>query len=801
MYYRLNNRSRKSAGKNIFLRIFAWVFWATLVLVVMVGITGLLIYQHYTKDLPSVDKLRKYEPPTVSYVYDRDGNIVAEFFKQKRIVVPIEKIPKTLIQAFIAAEDAHFYEHPGIDLMGVARAMIKNIQAGSIVQGGSTITQQVTKSLLLTPERSWSRKFREAILAYRIDNELTKEEILYLYLNQIYLGHGAYGVEAAAQNYFGKHVWELNLPECALLAGLPSAPSRYSPCAHPRKALARRSYVLRRMQELGFVSQEEAREANQVPIDIVNCSDNLSPRLNYFTEEVRRTLLEKFGEDVLYNQGLKIYTTLDSRLQREAERAIDKGLRELDKRQGYCGPEDHMVVYEIEKFLSRLKEIQTPEMLKEGKIVKAIVLGIDQRKKIYRLSIGSWEAELPYSAVKWALLAKPYDFCKWRPPARFPDKLFKKGDVILVKLGTRVSDTKKKCSVWTVSLEQDPVVQGALVCMENETGYVRALVGGRSFAKSQFNRATQALRQPGSAFKPIIYSAALDNGFNPLSVIVDAPIGFPDPSLKGYWKPQNYGKRFYGPTYFREALIHSRNIVTIKILISIGVNKAIEYARNLGITAPLTPTLSLALGASGVSLMEMTSAYSAFANLGQRVKPIMITKVMDRHGEVLFERTPSKEYALSPETAFVINHLLQEVVLYGTGQRVKALNRPAAGKTGTSNNLRDAWFIGYTPKLLTGVWVGFDNERYSLGRKETGAKAASPIWLYFMKEALRDQPINFFPPPPPGVVLLRINPETGTLAGPEDTNVIVEAFKADNLPKPKEQEPEDEQNFFKADVQ
>ncbi len=801
MYYRRNNRLPKPAERSWVSRMILWAFCGTLMLLIGGVLTGFLVYQHYTKDLPSMGKLKKYEPPTVSYVYDKDGNVVAEFFKQKRIVVPIGKIPKTLIRAFIAAEDAHFYEHPGIDLIGVARAMIRNIQAGTIVQGGSTITQQVAKSLLLTPERSWSRKFREAILAYRIDNKLTKDEILYLYLNQIYLGHGAYGVEAAAQSYFGKHVWELNLPECALLAGLPSAPSRYSPCAHPNKALARRKYVLRRMKELGFITEEEAKTATQSPLDIVTCKSDLSPPLNYFTEEIRRKLLDKFGEDVLYNQGLKVYTTLDSRLQRQAEKAVDKGLRELDKRQGYCGPLKHVDRAALGTFIKDLASKQDVETLKMGQIVKAIVLGRNDRKKFYILSLGSSKARLPYSEAKWATRAKAYDFCHWKPPAGGPGRLFRKGDVILVELKERKSDSGKDSFIWLVSLEQDPVVQGALVCMENETGYVRALVGGSSFTRSQFNRATQALRQPGSAFKPIIYSAALDNGYNPLSVIVDAPIGFPDPSLKGYWKPHNYGKKFYGPTFFREALIHSRNIVTIKLLISIGVDTAIEYARRLGITAPLTHTLSLALGASGVSLMEMTDAYSVFANLGERVNPIMITKIMDRHGKIIYEKKPEREYALSPDTAFIISHLLQEVVLYGTGQRVKGLNRPAAGKTGTSNNLRDAWFIGYTPKLLTGVWVGFDNERYSLGRKETGAKAASPIWLYFMKEALRDQPVNFFPPPPPGVVLLRINPETGTVAGPEDQNVIVEAFKASNLPRPGEKDNEDEQGFFKADIQ
>ena len=799
MFYRRNHRPTKPSRKNLVSRIIFWGTCGILGSIIVGAAAGLLIYQHYTKDLPGIDKLRRYEPPTVSYVFDRDGNVVAEFFKQKRIVVPVDKIPPTLIRAFIAAEDAHFYEHPGIDLMGVARALVKNIQAGTIVQGGSTITQQVAKSLLLSPERSWSRKFKEAILAYRIDNRLSKDEILYLYLNQIYLGHGAYGVEAAAQNYFGKHVWELTLPECALLAGLPSAPSRYSPCAHPDKALARRSYVLRRMTELGFITRQEAAAANRAPLEIAKCRGGSSPPLNYFTEEIRRKLLEKFGENVLYTGGLKVYTTMDGRLQKEAEKAVRKGLRELDKRQGYCGPLEHLDKREIKKYTARLEKMYPRDSLATGRIIKAVVLSRDDKRKAYELSLGSCKGRLPYKAARWATHPKAYDFCRWQPPSANPARVLKRGDVILVGLVSPCNPGDKDC--WKVTLEQEPYVQGALVCMENETGYVRALVGGSSFLKSQFNRAIQALRQPGSAFKPIIYSAALDNGYNPLSVIVDAPIGFPDPSLKGYWKPHNYGKKFYGPTYFREALIHSRNIVTIKILISIGVDTAIEYARRLGITAPLTHTLSLALGASGVSLMEMTGAYSAFANLGERVKPVMITRIEDRHGRIIYENYPSKQFALSPDTAYIISHLLQEVVLYGTGQRVKALNRPAAGKTGTSNNLRDAWFIGYTPKLLTGVWVGFDDEKYSLGRKETGAKAASPIWLYFMKEALKDQPVEFFPPPPPGVVLLRIDPDTGTIAGPEDKNVIVEAFKENNLPSPAKQESEDEQGFFKADIQ
>lgn len=702
-----------------------------LVLGALALLAGAAAYFQLERSLPSIQSLRDYRPSIVSTMYAGDGTVIGEFAAERRYVRPLEEFPRYVILAFLAAEDANFYEHKGLDFGSIVRAMIKNIEAGGIVQGGSTITQQVVKTLLLSPERTWVRKLKEAILAYRIDRSMTKDEILYLYLNQIYLGAGAYGVEAAAQTYFGVGAHDLSLAQAALLAGLPKAPSRYSPFQNIEKALERQHYVLDRMVEVGFLSQEEALRARQEPLHLLESPEGTTYPLNSFTEEVRRLMEQKYGARMLYREGLSIHTTLDVHAQRLAERAVLEGLRGLDKRHGYRGPHGHMEDAQTADFSQALaKKYASPS---PGDVVEAVVINCEGQERRCRVDLGAKRtAVLNLKTAPWAAgyFASRRHF-------------FSKGDLVWVRVEAQGSDT----TPWVVSLEQEPQAEGALLAMNPQTGRVLCMVGGKDFSKSQFNRATQAYRQPGSAFKPIIYATALEKGYTEASVLIDSPIIKEDPSLVGSWKPANYDNAFWGPITLRDALIHSRNVVAIKLLESVGIQEVHEMARRLGIRSPLTPTLSLALGASGVSLWELVSAYSAFAAQGLRVEPYMVEAVYDRNGRLLEKHQVRQERALSPQTAYILTDILQGVIREGTGRSVRSINRPASGKTGTTNELKDAWFVGYTPDLLTGVWVGHDDHRLSLGPKETGGRAAAPIWLSFMREYLRESPVENFPVP------------------------------------------------------
>ncbi|MCX7816070.1 MAG: PBP1A family penicillin-binding protein [Syntrophales bacterium] len=594
---------------------------------------GVFIYLIFS-DLPTVATLKDYRPSVATRVYADNNELIHEFYLENRKVIHISQIPKVVIYAFVAAEDNRFFEHRGVDLLSILRAFVKNLSAGRIVQGGSTITQQVARSLFLTPERSYFRKLKEVILAYKIDRYLTKEEILNLYLNQIYLGHGTYGVEAAAQGYFGKSARDLTLPEAALLAGLPKAPSAYSPYTNFEKAKQRQAYVLERMFEDGYITKEEKDRALATPLRFrsLRPKEKIAP---YFIEYVRQYLLERYGADAVYRDGLEVYTTLNIQMQKIAQEAVERGLRELEDRQKY----------------------------------------------------------------------------------------------------------------------ERGVVQGALVAMDVKTGAIKAMVGGRDFSKSEFNRAVQARRQPGSAFKPLIYTAAFDKGLTPLTTFMDEPLQFPDPSRPGgVWQPRNFDGKFLGPTTLHSALVHSRNIITIKVLQAIGLDYAAAYAANMGITSPLVRNLSLALGSSEVTLLELVRAYGVLANQGRRVVPYGIAKVMDRTGNVLEEHQVVQEQVIDARIAYITTCILQDVIRSGTGWRVRAIARPVAGKTGTTNDMRDAWFIGYTPNVVAGVWVGFDQER-SLGSQEVGGRAAAPIWLYFMEKALKGIAPDSFPVPE-GVVFV-----------------------------------------------
>ena len=729
------------------------------------GIAVFALYLQIDQSLPSVEALKNYHPPLVTSVYSADGELIGEFFIERRYLVPLDELPPHLIKAFIAAEDTRFYEHSGVDLIGILRAMLKNIEAGEIVQGGSTITQQVVKSLLLTPERTFMRKIKEAVLAHRIDSSLSKNEILYLYLNQIYFGAGAYGVEAAARAYFDKHAGELDLAEASLLAGLPKAPNRFSPIHHFAMSRERQRYVLQRMVDSDFVSFDEARKALAKPLQIAKGKRWALKKMDYFTEEVRRQAETRFGRDMLYKEGLIIQTTLDLKAQRIAERALDQGLRELDKRhKQYRGLHANVPQDDWPSAVRILS--QSNGDLEEGKVVAGLIEEFDVKSGTISVDLGAAKALIPQSGWQWVQVSN-----------KRAEKIFRSGDVLRIKLGKR-----QEKDIWIAGLEQDPGMEGSLMSISPVTGRVICMVGGRSFEKSQFNRCTQAVRQPGSAFKPVIYAAALDKGYSEASILIDSQITYYDNSVKGSWTPSNYDCQFWGPILLRKALINSRNVVTVKLLESIGVGYTINYARQLGITSPLTPTLSLALGASGVTLQELVTAYSAFPGHGERVEPYLIEKVLDRYGNLIEEHQVKKEGAISAKTAYLMTDLLQGVVREGTGTKARELKRPAAGKTGTTNELKDAWFIGFTPSVLTGVWVGYDDHTISLGKGETGGHAACPIWVYFMKEYLENMPVETFQIPE-GIIFAKINGSSGAVAGSGEEGAVYAAF-ADKIPAP-----------------
>jgi penicillin-binding protein 1A len=798
----LKKRSRPKK-RRFFRKFLLWSFLLGFIVAILGALAGVGVYFYISTDLPHINSLTEYHPPIITTVYSDDGRKIAEFFEERRIIKSLDEMPPALINAFIAAEDSRFYKHKGIDFYSIIRAFFKNLEAGTIVQGGSTITQQVTKSFLLSPERSYIRKLKEAILAYRIDKAFNKKEILFLYLNQIYLGHGAYGVEAAAENYFGKSVKEMNLAECAILAGLPQAPSKYSPFKHPERAKQRQIYVLNRMVDEGFISNIQATEAINTAVEIKPRRNWYIEEIPYYTEQVRRYVEEKYGRNVLYTQGLKIYTAVNIEMQKIARGEIKKGLYELDKRQGFRGPQKKLAPEEIETFSRTIQSELDDHPLEAGQTVEGVVIKVDDKNKAVTVRIGNSLGQIALEDMKWA--RKPdLEVAYYETKVKLPSEALHAGDVILVKVKEKIKDS----DVWQLALEQEPVAQAALMCLEAETGFVKAMIGGRDFRDSQFNRAFQSRRQPGSAFKPIIYAAAMDKEFEesdkiytPASVIIDSPIVWEDEERDFTWKPRNYKERFFGPTLMRDALAKSRNVVTIKILQDIGIDYAIAYAHKLGITSDLSKDLSIALGSSGVSLLELTKAYSVFANHGYMIEPVFITKIVDREGNVLEEMAPERIKVIEKTTAYLMTHLLEGVVKHGTGWRVKALNRPVAGKTGTTNNLFDAWFMGYTPQYITGTWVGFDNEA-PLGKSETGSRAASPIWLGFMKRVLEDKPPKIFEVPE-GIVFTKIDAETGLLPVPESKETVFVSFKEGTEPTEYSKRPgeiADTGEFFKKDL-
>ncbi|MBI5561927.1 MAG: PBP1A family penicillin-binding protein [Deltaproteobacteria bacterium] len=750
---------------------------------VAVGLAG---YFYFTRGLPNLESIEDYHPELVTKAYSADGRIIGEFYVERRVVVPFSRIPKHLAQAFLAAEDARFYEHEGISYTSILRAMYKNMMAGKVVQGGSTITQQVAKSFFLSSERKLGRKIREAIMAVRIENNLTKDEILSLYLNQIYMGNGAYGVQSAAETYFGKDVSRLTVAESAMLASLPKAPSKYSPFASLEAAKRRQEFVLSRMVEEGFLTLEAATKAAKERIVLAPKSADSLWVGPYFTEHVRRYVEERYGGDALYKGGLTVYTTLDVEAQRAANEAVNAGLREYDKRHGYRGPAAVLKTREeIDAFRAEADKRLSGNGLKAGGIYQAVAMGFNAKDSSLNVDIGSRRGVVAKQDMEWARLYNPTDGSDGGTSADVK-KTIHPGAVVEVMVKSLPAAASAPVPV---TLEQEPKAQAALLAMEPSTGYVRAMVGGAEFGKSQFNRAVQAVRQPGSAFKPIIYTAAMDNNYTPATVVVDSPLVFDMPvvakenggeDLKDQWRPKNYDDQFNGPTTVREAVAKSRNVVAIKVLKGVGVDNVISYARLMGINSPLSRDLSLALGSSGVTLMEMTTAFSTLANMGARPTPVFITKIVDSGGRVLEENAPAASPVVSPQTAFIMTSLLQGVIENGTGQRAKALGRPAAGKTGTTNDLNDAWFFGYVPDLVAGTWIGYDDER-ELGHHETGAAAALPIWLRFMKGATANMPVKNFHAPD-GVEFVKIDAKTGLLPTAATESAIFEVFKTGTAP-------------------
>jgi len=762
-------------------RFIKFTLFVSLFLCLIAASTGAALWYLWSSNLPYIGSLREYNPPIITSIYSDDGEVIGRFWDEKRIVITLDQVPKHLIHAFVAAEDARFFKHEGVDILSIIRALLKNVLARKIEQGGSTITQQVTKSLLLkNPEKTYRRKAREAILSLQIEKNFSKEQILSIYLNQIYLGHGAYGVEAAARTYFKKNAKELSLAESAMLAGLPQAPSRYSPILYFDRVKNRQRYVLDRMRQEGYITDSQEKSALMTDIIINSTEENSFDKTPYFTEYIRKYLEKRYGRDLLYKGGLKVYTTVNLNMQRSAQMAIRKGLLELDKREGYRGAIRNLSQDEIEAFKkeSQRKLMNDPPEI--DSIIQGIVEDVDDEKGEVMVSLGEESGLLPITEMRWARRPNP-KVPYYAATVKKPGKVMKKGDVVFVRIKDRIQENSDSPYQYHLSLEQIPEVQGAILGLETRTGKVKAMVGGRDFSKSQFNRAIQSRRQPGSAFKPIIYAAALDKGMTPASIIIDAPyVSSMNPDDEA-WRPKNYKEKFFGPTLFRTALIKSRNVITVKILKKIGVHHAIQYARRMGIGSDLSPDLSLALGSSGLSLAEITKAYSVFSNDGMLMKPIFINRIEDRNGQIIEENQLSLQESISKQTAYVMTDLLKAVIKEGTGWRVKALKRPAAGKTGTTNDLRDAWFMGFTPDLVTGVWVGYD-DRKPMGKGETGSRAASPIWLYFMSEVLKERPVEDFSAPE-GVVFAKIDAEKGLLASPYSKKTVFQAFKEGTEPK------------------
>lgn len=756
--------------------IFA-ILISTLIVLGVAGAVG--VYFWASRDLPGFTRIADYRPALTTTVLARDGSVLGYFYRENRFLISLDDMPKVLPQAFLAAEDAGFYQHEGVDPVAIFRAFLVNLQSGTKAQGGSTITQQVIKRLLLTPERSYERKVKEAILAYRLERYLSKDEILTIYMNQTFLGANAYGVEAAARTYFGKHAKELTLAECALIAGLPQAPSRYNPYRDQDAAIGRQHYVLRRLREVGWITEEEYQQALAQPLVFQSMSEGMGSEGAWYLEEVRRQLiaffeegnakrlgleLPSYGEEAVYELGLTVQTALEPTLQRDANKALRSGLARFGHTQGWHGPIEKLPPEKWDSWLAG--NSFTPDTLAQGAWTKALVTKVSNRSAEVRL--GTYKGLIEIQNMSWARIKDSKAPGAYAPPVKDVRNVLEEGDIIWVTgLGPTPKTTYdpvliQPTTVIRLALESEPEVQGAIVSIEPQTGDVVAMSGGYSFHNSQFNRVTQAYRQPGSAFKPIVYSAALDNGFTPASIVLDAPVvEFLENG--DVWRPANYEKGFKGPMLLRTALALSRNLCTIRVAQQIGIRTVIGRAKELELEPTFPEVLSISLGAVAVTPLNLTQAYTAFANGGFVSKARFIISIKNFWGEPIYDSQPDLRDAISPQNAYLMACMLKDVVNAGTAGKARVLGRPLAGKTGTSNDEKDAWFIGFTPYLVTGVYVGYDQVR-SMGRPGSGSSAALPIFVEYAQKALEGYPPDDFPVPE-GIAFAQVDAQTGYLAG------------------------------------
>jgi len=779
----------KLAGKFL-------LYTATLLLVLgtVGGAGAFFMLWQYGTDLPDYSQLKNYEPKIMTRVHAGDGRLITEFAREKRLFVPIKAVPELVVNAFVSAEDQNFFVHRGVDFIGVLRAAVTNVgnaAADKRLVGASTITQQVAKNFLLSGEVSFNRKIKEAILAFRIERTYSKERLLELYLNEIYLGNSSYGVAAAALNYFDKSLQELTIEEAAYLAALPKAPNNYNPQKFYDRAVARRNYVIGRMQEDGYITPEQMTASQATPLTVAPQRELEFVSADHFAEEVRRQLAARYGEAALYDGGLSVRTSLDPQLQKIAAEVLRKGLIVYDRRHGWHGRVSRIEIGE--GWEKRLAKVPPPAGLHPWRLAVVLSATAD------RAQIGFADGErsrIPLSEMRWAR-ERRQDATVGAPVTQ-ANAIVKAGDVIVVGVPQSHSASGPP-PYW--SLQQIPEVGGAVVAMDPHTGRVLAMQGGFAYGDSEFNRATQAQRQPGSAFKPLVYAAALENGFTPSSLVLDAPMVIDQGPGLPKWKPTNYSGEFYGPSTLRVGLEKSRNLMTVRLAQSIGIAKVNAYAQRFGVMQDMPSLLSAALGAGETTLLDLTAAYAMFVNGGMRVEPSLIDRVQDRRGASLFRKdtrpcescstswrsgvtepviVDTREQRINAVTAYQIVSILEGAVQRGTGAVVSQVGKPLAGKTGTTNESRDTWFMGFSPDLVVGVFVGFDTPR-TLGKRETGASIAAPIFRDFMAQALADVPATPFRIPP-GVLLVRVNATTGTPAQPGEKGIIFEAFRPGTEP-------------------
>jgi penicillin-binding protein 1A len=801
---------RRRRRGSLMLRFLGFLFAAGMIVFVAGAAAVAFVLWKASQDLPDYEVLAKYEPPVMTRIHANDGNLIAEFSRERRIYVPFTAMPDRLIEAFISAEDKNFYQHGGLDIQGIIRAVVQNmnnLQSGRRAVGASTITQQVAKNFLLGNQQTMDRKLKEAILAIRIERAFTKEQILELYLNEIYLGWGAYGVAAAADTYWGKALPELNISDVAYLATLPKAPSNYDPLKHPERAMERRNWVIDRMLENGYVTRDEAEAAKAQPLNVRKRNPGTKIFASeYFAEEVRRSIIDLFGEDKLYGGGLSVRTTLDPTLQRIARKSLIDGFVAYDHRHGWRGVEKRIDIKgDWGKTLAAEKVWGDIEPWRLAVVLQVsgdqAIVGLRPTRDARGQLVKEREkVVVPFSTMQWARPVLSGGALGASPKAA--TDVLKVGDVIYVSPREPNDKDPQEDVKDQWALQQVPAIRGAMVVMDPHTGRVLAVVGGFSFGESQFDRAVQAHRQPGSSFKPFIYTTAIDNGYTPSSIIVDAPVEIDQGPGLPPWTPKNYESgSAAGPSTLRFGIEHSRNLMTVRLANEMGMPIIAEYARRFGVYDNLMPALSMSLGAGETTLLRMVTGYAMIANGGKQVKATFIDRIQDRYGRTVWrhderkctgcganewskqdepELPDDRKQIIDPLTAYQATSIMEGVVLRGTGQKLKVLNRPIAGKTGTTNDEKDGWFIGFTPDLVVGVYFGFDTPA-PMGHGETGGNTAAPVVRDFMKVALADEPPVPFRAPP-GIKLVRVNLKTGLPAGPGDKS-IMEAFKPGDQPQ------------------